>query len=1040
MIVDRLGAGINLSYIRWPREDVEQINPLIKRLDGDPLSPPANKVRTASPLLQTMAQYSASGTQEMPILMSNDAGLPLGTGFDSRKPEQLLQAIRDITGALGPYGVMRGWIWSSNWWIFDNNRASAAASPEEKSAFETALKKSEQTGEWSPVLDTVMNRRFNYAVDAQAMFNQTLRDITPGQITAVAAPYRNIAAYPPVTFSNVDEVDLHIQWEQMAVPYTEPYNVDFYKRPGKRAWAHPEVWNDDGTGGQILPNLFLSIMRGSDGVGVSGELPGWQFPDDPRNCMNYTESIHRQLNAFLREYGPWLTTLKADDSVAIVADGRMFKLDNWHGNFGLHFARLLEAYITCLHAHRTPCVVFVEDMTPQTLAKYKAILLVDQRVEMEPELITALSNAKAAGVPIFCDGTCRPNLVDGFTTLGISFDHLEKDPSSAGDDDANWRFSRYGHDDLPAVLATLGKAVPPIADVSNEEVLVSQRQSEKGKYLFVVNHTTPELDPGELWRMNLSVTTRVPLQIPVGLKADGGAVYEVLGMQSVTPDKGTVQADLRCAPARIFAILPATIDQVKLSARQSINAGDALKWNASVLDAKSQAIDASVPMRVQLIGADGSVITERFVAAGSDGASGSFTAPLNVKSDLTLVATELLSGRSVQFKVAFKPALPSAMIVAADSETIPGVGLTVKGGEGSIQGRAVATDLAPADLNFGPHIREIIPAANDSMVVMNAFNWDDNLYAVDAATGKPRWQKRIGQYFTFSPQTLGNSVAVQGFDFQSAEGYHLYFLNGDGSPERRFALYGVSRRLPHRFVPGYFWFEDGKPASNFATAPDGSWIATDGDLGAGRLGSPGESALATGLVEGQIATLRGSPAQLDAKALLAVDGLQVLAYEAGTGRELWRTNLAPTGKCQQVSISADGRRIVVLASNDGGTVFALNRDGKVAASFPSQDASDVGAGRRRAVDRRRRPAQCRFYSLTAGLQWLFHGDDHLRTPRFAPDGKRLTFASDLGSVYVLDGDGTLLMHRDQGSRSSVAWMANGDLLIGNWAGEAFRLD
>jgi len=64
----------------------------------------------------------------------------------------------------------------------------------------------------------------------------------------------------------------------MAVPYTEPYNVDFYKRPGKRAWAHPEVWNDDGTGGQSSPTSFSPSCAAATGVGVSGELPGWQFP------------------------------------------------------------------------------------------------------------------------------------------------------------------------------------------------------------------------------------------------------------------------------------------------------------------------------------------------------------------------------------------------------------------------------------------------------------------------------------------------------------------------------------------------------------------------------------------------------------------------------------------------------------------------------------------------------------------------------------------------------------------------------------------
>ena len=75
---------------------------------------------------------------------------------------------------------------------------------------------------------------------------------------------------------------------------------------------------------------------------------------------------------------------------------------------------------------------------------------------------------------------------------------------------------------LPAMLKTLGQAVPPIADVPNEEILVSQRQAGKGRYLFVVNDTTPELEPGQLWRATLSVSTRVPLQVPVGLKAWGG--------------------------------------------------------------------------------------------------------------------------------------------------------------------------------------------------------------------------------------------------------------------------------------------------------------------------------------------------------------------------------------------------------------------------------------------------------------------------------------------------------------------------------------
>ena len=59
LIVDRLGAGVNLSYIHWPREDVESMNPRVQRLEKDPHSPPAGTARTGSPLMQTMArEYS----------------------------------------------------------------------------------------------------------------------------------------------------------------------------------------------------------------------------------------------------------------------------------------------------------------------------------------------------------------------------------------------------------------------------------------------------------------------------------------------------------------------------------------------------------------------------------------------------------------------------------------------------------------------------------------------------------------------------------------------------------------------------------------------------------------------------------------------------------------------------------------------------------------------------------------------------------------------------------------------------------------------
>ena len=71
--------------------------------------------------------------------------------------------------------------------------------------------------------------------------------------------------------------------------------------------------------------------------------------------------------------------------------------------------------------------------TPETFKRFKAVLVVGQTVELEPALAAAI---KASGLPVYCDGTCRPGVVSGFTPLGTSFNLFEKDTHPASDDAA----------------------------------------------------------------------------------------------------------------------------------------------------------------------------------------------------------------------------------------------------------------------------------------------------------------------------------------------------------------------------------------------------------------------------------------------------------------------------------------------------------------------------------------------------------------------------------------------------------------------------
>jgi hypothetical protein len=301
LVVDRLGdptQAVNFSDVRY-RAAVQDI---VKHLVGDPTAASQEKALTAPALSQTLAAYSGAGIEQMAILMRNDAGLPLGgPGFDKRKPDQLITDLQRITRGTRSYPAFRGWSWSSNWWVFAGGGSAAATSPEEKAAYVAAQKRAKETGVWDPVLERVSSRRLGYAVEAQDLFHRTLKPLAPELITASACPYRNVESYPPVSLSNVDEVDLQAQWEQIALPYYAPHSVDFYKRPTKRAWFHPEVWNDAGTGEQIIPTLFQALMRGADGVGLSGPVPTWgALPDDPRSSYYGTASVYRSLNHLLR--------------------------------------------------------------------------------------------------------------------------------------------------------------------------------------------------------------------------------------------------------------------------------------------------------------------------------------------------------------------------------------------------------------------------------------------------------------------------------------------------------------------------------------------------------------------------------------------------------------------------------------------------------------------------------------------------------------------------------------------------------------------
>src|SRR5262249_51139246 len=131
LFVSRLGIPLEAGATQPVRPD-KDFDDLRKALSADPDGVAPDKVKAPMLLGATLVGYGSEGMRQMPILMANDAGLPVGSGFDNRKPEQIIAALDKVTTALSPYPSFRGWSWSSNWWVFDQRGANAAKDADEK--------------------------------------------------------------------------------------------------------------------------------------------------------------------------------------------------------------------------------------------------------------------------------------------------------------------------------------------------------------------------------------------------------------------------------------------------------------------------------------------------------------------------------------------------------------------------------------------------------------------------------------------------------------------------------------------------------------------------------------------------------------------------------------------------------------------------------------------------------------------------------------------------------------------------------------------
>ncbi len=1043
-MVDRLGNGRFQFHLRPYGEGRDRsIQATATRLEKDPLAIDPAYVEVASTFGHTMAQYSATGIDQMSILMYMDAGLPVGTGWDKRTMDELKRDIKFTTESMQSYRAFRGWSWTANWWV--TPRGAKSATDDEREAFDEAVKQARETGQWAPIIDTVSDRYLGYNVEAQSIFNDTLNTIVPGLTTATSGPYRRLHNYPPITYSNVDEVDLHLQAEQNAPFNYAPHNVDYQKRPGKPAWSHPEFRNELGTGEQILPTLFAQIMRGVDGIGTENRVPLLETAyTDPRSANERSASIFRTINTFADRYGPWLRALNNNDRVAIVVSGRMARLDiRWINEIGGYYHnRLFEAYQVLLYGHHPASFVFAEELNEHSLDRFDVIMVVNQEVTFEPELAAALTKAKASGKTIFADGTCRPELVADFTPLDVSFDQIEK-LHLINDDTSHWTVPATILSKVSAIREKLDQAIARVCRIDQDQVYASEFQSGDARVLFAVNNTITPHTPEQLWRVSNGISTRQPvtanLQWPVQLPARG-VVYDLMAMQPIHAYDGRITADLRHLPAAVYVALPTRITNVELRHPEQAVAGQNVAWSINILGSDGQPIQAGLPVELQLLDAEGLMIERLTTTAHADHLQWVTRIPVNaIAGDWRLQATELISGLQTTSAIRITPAtLPLAWTTDAEEHTATksavdtdGVGLNNEDKLHTTRDNRVSSTVRPTQQSAGPRLRDMVVAGESAY--LTAFNHDGNVYALDITNGQTRWIRQVGDYFAYEPTVVGNNLAIQRFDFTSASGYHLQRLDHNGNEAGSLAANNVTGRQIHWAYPAKLY----ATANRFASSPDGTWYATTGNLGLSVLNRDGSQRWSKDWRNNSTPPQQAIAA-MGTNTLVIGQDMALTAHDAHNGDVLWSLELPGSGRVEQVIVSGDQQTLAVRTSAGRGMIFIINQ-GKVVREITSGGNAIALShdGNSIAITL---GYQLHQHTLEQGLRWVFHGDDNLLTPTVCPQTGRIAVGSSLGTLYVFDADGNTLLEQDVEAAPIVQWLPNGDLMYATWNGRVVRLN
>lgn len=345
--------------------------------------------------------------------------------------------------------------------------------------------------------------------------------------------------------------------------------------------------------------LWTKLSRPVEGI----MYHGWSslVSTDGSHAYKYTHpQLQHELARLIREIveplGPMLRqTPAAPSDIAFLESFTTFAFTS-KSTWGYAGGWQADAYFALQHARLQPEVIYEQHVLRDGLAKYKVLVLVDCDVLTRPVVDRIVAFQQAGGLVVGDDGLCPAIKAD------IVLPKFRRKKEALADKAELLSLAAF-------LRSQLKGRYQRVVDTTSPEIVPHRRRAGSADYLFLLNDAR---EPGEyVGQYGMVHEQGVPTAAKVMLRSDAAALYDLVAHRPVpfqrVPAENAIVFPVSLGPSdgRLLMALDRPIAQVTIVGPDEQSRGERWSGKLQVLDDAGQVVDAVVPLRVDILDADG---------------------------------------------------------------------------------------------------------------------------------------------------------------------------------------------------------------------------------------------------------------------------------------------------------------------------------------------------------------------------------------------------------------------------------------------------